>query len=567
MPIAIPHSTDFARIAALPRRRVSKDDAVAWARALTPDLRRAGSRATLVRWQGYCLAEAAENDGGFFGLTVGQGKTLLAEMLPVVMNARRPALLIGASLREKTYADRRALMNDWQLHNPPPRIVSREELALEQNAYLLDELAPDLLIIDEADEWSNTDSSAVRRVDRYVRKMRGEHGRDAVRVVAMTGTPIRNSILDMWHLLCWALDDGAPMPMRESEARLWAGALDNKGDRGAMSSRVRPGPLGPDLEAAREWFRARLVETPGVVIIDEDSAEGVPLTIRTRLANECPEIDRHFERFMVDQENPDGQPVSTPLSRWLMGGQLGCGLFSYYDPEPPEAWRDARRAFAAFVRNAIEASTRRGGKPLDTERQVSRAFEDHPTVRAWLGLKDTFDQKRASHTAWLSDATIDSAIAWLDESPAIGIVWCGSVEFAERLAERTGLPYYGPKGQDQRGRGLHVAPHENLICSWNANKKGFNLQAWTRQLIVMPPQSAKWLEQIYGRSHRAGQTRHVTIDVLATSGGTLDGFETAIGEAGFGRAVVSLTQKVMRAEIVRATPTRTRSNRFRWARK
>jgi hypothetical protein len=83
----------------------------------------------------------------------------------------------------------------------------------------------------------------------------------------------------------------------------------------------------------------------------------------------------------------------------------------------------------------------------------------------------------------------------------------------------------------------------------------------------MPPQSAKYLEQVFGRSHRQGQTAPVVVDVLATSGGTFDAFDAAVAEAGFGRETIGTTQKILRADIQRDVPTLTKSNRFRWARK
>jgi hypothetical protein len=103
------------------------------------------------------------------------------------------------------------------------------------------------------------------------------------------------------------------------------------------------------------------------------------------------------------------------------------------------------------------------------------------------------------------------------------------------------------------------------VASWNANKKGFNLQPWPYQLVAMPPQSAKWLEQIFGRSHRRGQTEPVTVDVLATSGGTLDLFEAALSEAETVRDRDSLSQKILRAKIVRAKPRIAGGNDYRWA--
>ena len=145
-------------------------------------------------------------------------------------------------------------------------------------------------------------------------------------------------------------------------------------------------------------------------------------------------------------------------------------------------------------------------------------------------------------------------------------MWCGSVEFAQKLAKATGLRYFGRKGKSRDGSVLYAAPTGvSMVCSWNANKKGFNLQPWPRQLIVMPPQSAKWIEQIIGRSHRSGQEREVLIDILLTSGGTIDLVETALREARFAKKTTSLTQKVLRAKIRRAEPTKTPQNEFRWA--
>jgi hypothetical protein len=516
-----------------------------------------GSRAALRPWQGYALAEAANCGGAFLGLGVGHGKTLISFLLPVLLEAARPVLVIPASLREKTYKEFGDLARDWR-YPTPYRVTTLQELAPERGAYLLEQLAPDLIVVDECDELANPKSSAARRLDRYI------IAHPEVRLVCMTGTPSRRSILNYWHLLCWCLRDGAPVPLVQSEADVWAGALDDKAPGRGAGWHVRPGPLGGDREAAREWYRARLVETPGVVIVDGDSCDA-PLTIRVRLAREDRILDDAFASFLKTLETPDGLPVSDPLSRWRMDGQLGCGLYLRWRPQPPQRWRDARRNVARFVRDRIAHSTN-SAKPLDTEAQVLRRFDAHPIVLEWLAVRDTFEP--STEAVWVSDSTIQSVRDWIVESPTPGIVWTGCVEFAEALSAATRLPYYGREGKNQHGQGLHAAdPSRSLIASWHANKRGFNLQAWARQLVTHPPQSAKYLEQIFGRSHRAGQLQHVIVDMLATSGGTLDSFEAAISEAGFASSTVGLQQKILRADIQRAAPRVTASNKYRWARK
>jgi hypothetical protein len=138
-------------------------------------------------------------------------------------------------------------------------------------------------------------------------------------------------------------------------------------------------------------------------------------------------------------------------------------------------------------------------------------------------------------------------------------------EFGAALSASTGLPYYGEGGRDGGGRYLHAAdPRRSFVASWHANKKGFNLQPWRRQLIVYPPQSAKWQEQIFGRSHRYGQDKSVRVEIMATSGGTFNAIDASIAESGFGRQTVGPSHKMLRATVTRDAPRLTVRNRYRW---
>lgn len=551
---AVALTADFQRICDLPRRVIAEEDAIAWAAVLSADLREPGATAELRPWQAYALAEAAANDGAWLALPVGLGKTLISALLPVLLGAQRPLLIVPASLEDKTWADFAAYQGTWKSSPNPYVAKSWQWLCTDGAQHYLEQYKPDLIVIDEADDLSNPSSAVAARVDRYI------IAHPEVRVVAMTGTPGRTSIMNYWHILCWCLKERAPVPMREAEAKLWAAAIDHKVRE--PNNRPSPGPLGACIRSAREWYRARLIETPGVVIVDGDSC-AAPLTIRTVLAREDKQLDEVFARFLKDQEVPGGECVSDPLSRWRLDGQLGCGLYSRYVVQPPDEWLVARRMLAKFVRDKI-AHSQRSSKPLDTEGQVLRRYAEHPIVQAWRTVRDTFEPQM--ETIWLSTSTVESARDWLRASDTPGIVWCGSVDFGEALAEATGLEYYGRRGQSASGLRLHEAPEGvSMVCSWNANKKGFNLQAWGRMLLVMPPQSAKWLEQIFGRAHRQGRVDEVSADILITSGGTVDAFEAAIAEAGFGQATFALTQKILRAKVLRAKPKITHSNRFRWA--
>ena len=235
---AVAHSREFERVRDLPRRALNLDTAREWAAFLTPRFALRPD-AKLRPWQAQSIADAVQCGGAWLALPVGQGKTLITWLLPTAMQAERTLLIVPGSLAAKTYADFASYVGTWRAPTRPIRIETREKLATVGGAEMLDAYQPDLIIIDEADDLSNARSAAARRIDRYVRK-------HDVRVVAMTGTPARKSIMGYWHIVAWCLGDGAPLPLVESEARMWALALDEHSGR-----RPSLGPLGSTVREAR----------------------------------------------------------------------------------------------------------------------------------------------------------------------------------------------------------------------------------------------------------------------------------------------------------------------------
>lgn len=559
---AVEHTVDFARIEALPRRTLTQADADRWASILTEELRVPGARVSLLPWQAMSLFEILSAGGGFLALPVGSGKTLIGPLGAVLCGAKRAVQFVPASLRTKTWADFGSYYGKWKLPHGGMQVASYQSLVGERGRNYLEAWQPDYIDLDEADEIANYHTAACRVLDRYIRARRAAN--KPLIVVAKTGTPARKSILGYWHHLVWALDRGAPVPLNRAEAETWGAAIDEIGD---ALGRPPPGPLGATLAEARANYLRRLYETPGAVIVDGDPCSA-PITISVTPAREDATLNAAFESFLTDMVNPGGIPVTDPLSRYLLDGQLGCGLYSYWDPPPPAAWVHARRESAKFAREKIIDSTR-SNQPLDTEGQVFRAYRGHPTVEDWLAIRDTF--RETTKVKWLAESTIDSVRDWVTAERAPGIVWCGSVEFGQLCATRLRLPYYGRLGacESDPGRpGLHaIKGDETIVASWQANKKGFNLQAYGRMLVVMPPSSAKWLEQLFGRAHRFGRTDEVRITILATSGATYDLLDTARREAQYARETTGLTQKLLRADIQLTRPKVTPANEFRWARK
>jgi len=565
--VLIPETDELHRIAALPRRDYDEAEATERARILTKELRCPGAPASvaLKPQQGYALWEAIECRGLFAGLPVGAGKTLITWLLPVVLGAKRPVLCLPAGLREKTYLDFESYAGIWQSPSPPPQLVSYESLTQTDAVNALDRLNPDLLMGDECDLLSNMDDgSAALRIARFIH--------DELMVAMLTGTIGRNSINNYGHMLCWTLKDGCPVPLPQGERALWAALLDNKTFRGGK--RPEPGAfsfLGPahDLEAARETYRARLVQTPGVVIIDGDSCDQ-PLIVRHILAPEDELIDAAYELLRTEWMTPDGWPLSTisgeqdPLSMARHAGTLGTGLYLKWDPRPPMWWLAPRYDYCKWINYESERS-RWTAFPLDTEKAVRLAYPDNAYLLAWYAVKDRFTPN--SVPVWLSGSVIQAAREWLlDDAEGPGLVWCGNTAFGRALSAATGVPYYGAKGLTDAGDMIDTQDgSESAVLSLGANMRGRNLQRFNRNLVINPPSSAKYLEQFFGRTHRFGQTRPVVVDYLITSGDVEDAFWAAWSEARFGKNTYGLTQKILRAQVHTVQPDINDDNLYRWA--
>src|SRR5690348_3444827 len=104
-PRVVGDSPDFRRVRALPQREVTLAAGEAASDLLTPELTTpAGKRngARLRPWQALGLLELMDHGGAFLGLSAGSGKTLITFLAPVVMQAKRPLLIVPGKLVEDT---------------------------------------------------------------------------------------------------------------------------------------------------------------------------------------------------------------------------------------------------------------------------------------------------------------------------------------------------------------------------------------------------------------------------------------------------------------------------------
>lgn len=520
----VKNSPDFERIKALPRRRWDVDaESRNYVKLMSAHFQVPGSTATLRPVQAASLVEMGQYGGLFGPQRVGAGKTLTSLLGFLVLKAQRPVLLLPANLIEKTNRDIETLRKLWHVPGNVQRI-SYEILGHAQHSQDLEIAKPDVIIADECHKLKSTDAAVTARVKRYMQK------NPQTKFVALSGTMIRNSMEEYFHLIRWCLKERAPVPFDLEQQKAWCGCLDPKKPTDGLT--VKPGVLmelcneeelalavEDQQRAVRIAYRRRLNETPGVVATEE-GALAMSLNIDS-INVELPAIKDIVSALKLEKMHPDGYMCIDKIEVWRHLRELANGFYYRWNPLPPQEWRNARSAWAHFVNEELKKYD-----DIDTEGQIIKLIEagqiDSPEYKQWQEernrpLPDTGEPFVINTEAvWVDEGMLHACAKWLKQN--VGICWVEHIEFGKRLAEITGLPYYASGGINQHGTDIvedfpdkdkHGNPSppskKSIIASIAANATGKNLQVFKKNLIPLTPMSSSTWEQLLGRTHREGQ--------------------------------------------------------------
>jgi hypothetical protein len=505
--------------------------------------------------------------GGLFASAgVGTGKTFVSAMLALILGAAVPLLLVPGGLERKTHDDFTDLFRYWLAPRPSPQVLTFEKLQHPKHAQILcnckacqrtptepDErggIRPTHVFVDESDGFNRTSSARTRRLGRYMSK------HPATFYAGMTGTAWNHSINDAAPQLIWALKTRAPVPLSYVERQRWSQALDSQTrsaprDPGALTWLMDVDPVKVEtyderLTLAREGFKRRLLETPGVIQTKGQSCDQ-PLTLRFLKAPDDPILDQAFHHFRKTQTTLDGWDVDDPLTGLAYATQMSTGFYYAWDPRPPIEWTDARSAAARFVREKI-ASSGRHGPPLDSRFQVYDAFPNEPVLLHWQAMEPTFPINVVARP--LTASVLAYAAAWMKVNGP-GLVWVQYDYVGKALSAMTGVPFFGSKGKDPTGLYIEKYPSsKSAILSVKANGRGRNLQSWSRCLVLGPPSSPKdWEQAICGRPHRQGQDQPVWIDVVVSCAENIRAVEQARDNSDWQDETVGTVPKLLIANF------------------
>lgn len=493
---SVRRSDCFDRIDALPRRDAWAQ-ASALVRSLTARLRRKGGTMTLRPAQALALAELADSGKLFAPIGAGAGKTLLTQLSAVVARASRVVVLLPVGLRAQWLRDLEHNARHWTIDPSVFTVVPYSELSTKRGADAIERAAPSLIVADEAHNLRHATSARTKRVARYL----DEH--PSCGFIPLSGTLTARSIRDYAHLAKWALGEGSPLPVWPRTLAEWAEALDEGVD---PSARRAPGILSRwqrQGETVREAYRARVVESPGVIATSE-SALGTGLELYS-VEFSCPLITAALARARVDS-------YGDPLELARLQRELACGFrysFAWPDNKPDMAWLTARAAWHGAVAEFLERWAHAG---LDSPGLVADAcaraadglgaWPSPATRAAWADWSsERFKRappRRTTHVSAECAEFVSRWVAALDGAPAL--VWVEHEAAGRAIAARLGCEWFG-EGADP---GALEAPR-TLVASIKAHGTGRNLQAWADNLVVSPPASGAVWEQLLARTHRPGQ--------------------------------------------------------------
>lgn len=539
------YTPELERVLALPRRQWGTDPDLVT--LLTEEFRRDGGTMVLRPVQAAILAELHDCGGVLASARVSAGKTLCTFLAPKVLGSKRPLLLIPAKLRVKTERDWLRLQEHWVL--PTIRIEHYEQLSRADSANLLQNMQPDLIVCDEVHRLKHGKSAVTRRLKRFLAANPGTP------FMGLSGTITGRTLHEYWHLLRWSVgDENMPLPAEWAEMAEWADCLDVKGS----GTRTAPGALvsfcseeeakvldfGGDvgLQTIRRAYQRRLVETPGVISTG-DAQVACSLSI-TEVRLDLDHLAPHFKVLREEWRTPSGEDFSEPVDLWRHARELVAGFFYRWNPQPPDGWMAVRREWKKFVREALSHS-----RKLDTELQIVQAIKageiaDGGLQEKWAATSATF--KPNTEAVWIDDVTLKFCANWLKENR--GLCWVEHTAFGRKLAQLSGLPYYGRQGLSADGRNVEDE-QGSCILSIEANKEGRNLERFSKNLIASCPPNGERLEQLLGRTHRDLQEAdEVEVEVILASKELWRGFQRALEDARYTEDTMGVAQKLLFAD-------------------
>lgn len=508
------NSNEVERISRLPRRVWEQDPQLPeFVDLVTQYLKKPEGTQKLRPVQAKALQDLHDMGGLYGPIPVGTGKTLISFLAPTVVEAKRPLLVVPAKLKDKTKREFAQLSRHWK-EPQGLQIVSYEKLSRVNGTKLLQYHRPDLLIFDESHRLKNTSAAVTRKIAHWMQTF------PETKVLAMTGTSTKRSLLDFAHVLRWTLPNCFPLPRNKEELESWACAVDE------IKSFEKRAPANPGAllvfcttaerfegrSGVRSGVRRRIQETPGVVGLNNampDASLNIEVVLETGYGSKVRALAAQLRDGVLPNGDiylEEGKEAQALQTKWRIMRTLTSGFWYDWDPPPPKEWLALRAAWRKTVRNILALEI----PGLESEALISKAAAAGKINKAVEDLYKEWRSERDRHKwktvpVWEDEILLHRIANWSKHHR--GLIWVSEVALGQRIEQKLGLPYFHELGRDRHGRPVESADPKNgsVVVSVQANSEGRNLQAWNENLVISPPPTGTVWEQMLGRTHRDGQ--------------------------------------------------------------
>jgi hypothetical protein len=471
---------------------VSREAARIVALERAPDADDLGLGAGLRPVQIQALSRIKAAGGGIVAAGVGHGKFLISIICPTVLESKRALLLVPPPLLQQT----RDELAKWREIYPVIdglTVAAYSTLSTMQGRRMLLDLAPDLIVADEAHALRRLESARTKRLIEYFQK------NESARFVALSGTMTARSLKDFSHLSEIALRHLSPVPRSFRSLRSWSRCVDVRPDEPPTAADYREiKPLTDRYQKkAREAFRERFSTAPGVVATTSQGYDGSLV-----FAPVSYDLAPVQEKALDDLENlwrtPDGRDLCTAAEIARTRRQILTGYYTRWSPMPPREWLAARSIWSKAAREYLT----RNRSGLDSLGLVAKAAErgegSDALLMAWAVWEPVKDYPEPPTIAvWLTGHVVDLAVELAKTSERPALLWSESPHILDAIGDR--LPCYGGGVEPDASGSTSIA------LSRRAHGTGRNLQAYSENITIGLPPNGATFEQLIGRTHRTGQ--------------------------------------------------------------
>jgi len=395
-------------------------------------LRRCPDR--LLPTQAWALDEAAKMGGLLGPIGVGEGKTLLDLLTPMVMpNCKVAVLLIQTDLRDQLLnIDWHFYGQHWNLPNlaggtwmtpgrPWLHVLAYSGLSSAKSTDILERIQPDLIIADEGQNVRNRTASRTKRFLRYFVAHPG------TRLCTWSGTLTKKSLKDYAHLSNLALRENSPTPLHWPTVEEWAGAIDPSDF---------PSPAGvlrtfcADKEPLLGGWQRRLRGSVGVVSSSEGGNCSASINFYERRVELPTSVEKLLGGLRGSWDRPDGEPLTMATDVARCARELASGFYyrwTWPRGEPKEVrerWLAARKEWNRELREKLKHAREHLDSPLLLANAAIRAFNGYVgelpvwhsvSWREWSLVRET--ARPETEAVWVDNFLVADAADWMRAHP------------------------------------------------------------------------------------------------------------------------------------------------------